>query len=64
LARPVAPKSGTSPRSWVERIALHVVVAHDPKAVRVFDGGHMGDGPVVPTIGAWLDEHLLPRLPS
>ena len=30
----------------------------DPKAARVFDGGHMGEGPVVPTIGAWLDAQL------
>jgi esterase FrsA len=26
----------------------------DPKAARVFDGGHMGEGPVVPTIVAWV----------
>lgn len=26
----------------------------DPKAVRVFDGGHMGEGPVVPTIVEWV----------
>ena len=30
----------------------------DPKAARIFDGGHMGEGPVVPTIGAWLDAQL------
>ena len=30
----------------------------DPKTVRVFDGGHMGEGSVVPTIGAWLDAQL------
>jgi hypothetical protein len=30
----------------------------DPKAARVFDGGHMGEGPVVPTIVAWVTEHL------
>jgi dipeptidyl aminopeptidase/acylaminoacyl peptidase len=30
----------------------------DPKSARVFDGGHMGEGPVVPTILAWLDERL------
>ena len=30
----------------------------DPKTARVFDGGHMGEGPVVPTIGAWLDAQL------
>ena len=26
----------------------------DPKSARVFDGGHMGEGPVVPTIVAWV----------
>jgi hypothetical protein len=26
----------------------------DPKAVRVFDGGHMGEGPVVPMIADWV----------
>jgi hypothetical protein len=30
----------------------------DPKSARVFDGGHMGEGPVVPTILAWLKGHL------
>ncbi len=30
----------------------------DPKAVRVFDGGHMGEGPVVPTIVDWVSRQL------
>jgi pimeloyl-ACP methyl ester carboxylesterase len=30
----------------------------DPKSARVFDGGHMGEGPVVPTIVAWVGAHL------
>jgi esterase FrsA len=30
----------------------------DPKAARLFDGGHMGEGPVVPTIVAWVSEQL------
>jgi esterase FrsA len=30
----------------------------DPKSARVFDGGHMGEGPVVPTIVAWVGERL------
>jgi pimeloyl-ACP methyl ester carboxylesterase len=30
----------------------------DPKSARVFDGGHMGEGPVVPTIAAWVGAHL------
>lgn len=35
----------------------------DPKTARVFDGGHMGEGPVIATIGAWLDGHLRSRAP-
>jgi esterase FrsA len=30
----------------------------DPKAARVFDGGHMGEGPVAPTIVAWVQGQL------
>jgi pimeloyl-ACP methyl ester carboxylesterase len=30
----------------------------DPKAVRVFDGGHMGEGPTAPTIAKWVLEQL------
>jgi len=30
----------------------------DPKAVRVFDGGHMGEGPVAPTIADWVTRQL------
>ena len=30
----------------------------DPKAARVFDGGHMGEGPVAPTIAAWVIDNL------
>lgn len=30
----------------------------DPKSVRVFDGGHMGEGPVVPTIVEWVSRQL------
>ncbi len=30
----------------------------DPKAARVFDGGHMGEGPVAPTIVAWVTRML------
>ena len=30
----------------------------DPKTVRIFPGGHMGEGPTVPTIGDWLAERL------
>jgi esterase FrsA len=30
----------------------------DPKAARVFDGGHMGEGPVAPTIVEWVSRQL------
>jgi pimeloyl-ACP methyl ester carboxylesterase len=30
----------------------------DPKTVRVFDGGHMGEGPVVPAIVSWVTEQF------
>ncbi|HTW11663.1 MAG TPA: alpha/beta fold hydrolase [Solirubrobacteraceae bacterium] len=30
----------------------------DPKAARVFPGGHMGEGPVVPTIVEWVSRQL------
>ncbi|HVW17834.1 MAG TPA: alpha/beta fold hydrolase [Solirubrobacteraceae bacterium] len=30
----------------------------DPKCVRVFDGGHMGEGPVAPTIVDWVARQL------
>jgi hypothetical protein len=30
----------------------------DPKAARIFDGGHMGEGPTGPTIVAWVLEQL------
>ena len=30
----------------------------DPKAVRVFDGGHMGEGPVATTIVEWVSAEL------
>jgi pimeloyl-ACP methyl ester carboxylesterase len=35
----------------------------DPKAVRVFDGGHMGEGPVAPTIADWVTQMLDGRRP-
>jgi esterase FrsA len=30
----------------------------DPKTARVFDGGHMGEGPVAPTILSWVTDRL------
>jgi esterase FrsA len=38
---------------------IYLALDHgDPKAARVFDGGHMGEGPVVPTIVAWIKAQL------
>jgi hypothetical protein len=38
---------------------VYVSLDHgDPKSARVFDGGHMGEGPVVPTIAAWVMAQL------
>ena len=40
---------------------LYLSLDHgDPKSARVFDGGHMGQGPTMPTIVAWLDRQLHP----
>jgi hypothetical protein len=30
----------------------------NPKSARIFDGGHMGIGPVLPTILTWLEQRL------
>lgn len=38
---------------------LYLSLDHgDPKAARVFDGGHMGQGPTVPTIVNWMCAQL------
>jgi esterase FrsA len=38
---------------------LYLSLDHgDPKAARVFDGGHMGQGPTVPTIVDWICAQL------
>ena len=40
---------------------LYLSLDHgDPKAARVFDGGHMGQGPTMPTMVAWLERELAP----
>ena len=36
----------------------------DPKTARIFPGGHMGEGPTVPTIGDWLAERLAVSRPA
>ena len=38
---------------------IYLALEHgDPKTARIFPGGHMGEGPTVPTIGDWLAERL------
>ncbi|MFE9597940.1 alpha/beta hydrolase family protein [Streptomyces hokutonensis] len=38
---------------------IHLALEHgSPKTARVFPGGHMGEGPVLPTVANWLAEHL------
>ena len=38
---------------------IYLALEHgEPKSARIFPGGHMGEGPTVPTIGAWLVERL------
>jgi esterase FrsA len=38
---------------------LYLSLDHgDPKHARVFDGGHMGEGPVVPTLTHWMLDQL------
>jgi hypothetical protein len=36
----------------------------DPKTARVFPGGHMGRGPVMQTVVAWLSDRLQPQQAS
>ncbi|MCI3270747.1 MULTISPECIES: S9 family peptidase [Streptomyces] len=38
---------------------IHLSLRHgDPKTARLFPGGHMGTGPVMPTIADWLTDRL------
>jgi esterase FrsA len=38
---------------------IHLALEHgDPKTARLFPGGHMGDGPVLPTVSSWLVRQL------
>jgi esterase FrsA len=40
---------------------IHLALEYgDPKTARLFPGGHMGDGPVLPTISSWLERELAP----
>lgn len=38
---------------------IYLALEHgDPKTARMFPGGHMGDGPVLPTVSDWLERQL------
>jgi hypothetical protein len=61
LDRPSAPLLLTNGRHDLQNSPddIYLSLDHgDPKAVRVFDGGHMGEGPVVPTIVDWVSRQL------
>ena len=61
LEQPSAPLLLVNGRDDVQNSVddIYLSLDHgDPKTVRVFDGGHMGEGPVVPTIVAWLTGRL------
>jgi dipeptidyl aminopeptidase/acylaminoacyl peptidase len=61
LDRPSAPLLLVNGRDDVQNSIddVYVSLDHgDPKSARVFDGGHMGEGPVVPTIAAWVMAQL------
>jgi pimeloyl-ACP methyl ester carboxylesterase len=57
LDRPSAPILLVNGRNDVQNSIddIYLSLDHgDPKAARIFDGGHMGEGPVVPTIVEWV----------
>jgi hypothetical protein len=61
LDQPSAPLLLTNGREDLQNSPddIYLSLDHgDPKAVRVFDGGHMGEGPVVPTIVEWVSKQL------
>jgi hypothetical protein len=61
LDQPSAPLLLVNGRDDVQNSIDDIYLSLDhgePKAARVFDGGHMGEGPVVPTIVAWVADHL------
>jgi esterase FrsA len=61
LEQPSAPLLLVNGRDDVQNSIddIYLSLDHgDPKTARVFDGGHMGEGPVVPTILAWVSGHL------
>jgi esterase FrsA len=61
LERPSAPILLVNGRNDVQNSIddLYLSLDYgDPKAARVFDGGHMGEGPTVPTIVQWVTDRL------
>jgi pimeloyl-ACP methyl ester carboxylesterase len=61
LDQPCAPLLLTNGRNDLQNSPddIYLSLNHgNPKSVRVFDGGHMGEGPVVPTIVEWVSRQL------
>jgi esterase FrsA len=61
LDQPSAPLLLVNGRDDVQNSIDDIYLSLDhgePKSARVFDGGHMGEGPVVPTIVAWVSDRL------
>ncbi len=61
LDQPSAPILLVNGRDDVQNSIDDIYLSLDhgePKSARIFDGGHMGEGPTLPTIGAWLERLL------
>jgi esterase FrsA len=61
LDRPSAPLLLVNGRNDLQNSIddIYLSLDHgDPKSARVFDGGHMGEGPTGPTIVQWVTERL------
>ena len=61
LDQPSAPLLLVNGRNDLQNATddIYLSLEHgDPKAARIFPGGHMGEGPTVPTIGDWVTGHL------
>ena len=61
LDQPSAPLLLVNGRDDVQNSIDDIYLSLDhggPKAARVFDGGHMGEGPVAPTIVDWVTQML------
>jgi esterase FrsA len=61
LDQPCAPLLRVNGRHYLQNATddIYLSLEHgDVKAARIFPGGHMGEGPVLPTCVAWLRERL------